>query len=509
MRAGAQVWRQLTSTLKLPAYSRTEIYAGAAACVLGSVAAVAAAFGGKLAIIAVVGLLAATVGVYIGMRHPLWLYYGTVISVTTLPFGYFPGAHIPIYLVCGCGSMLAFLLHPRAVRRRSPLMSAVMLLILMSAVSMIATFSTPMNIMDFTKWGVATGFMFAALSLPDDELVRLGKAVVYACTFSGAVGIIAVLQGTTKWIYKPFSILGYHAADRFYITGGTMTQPRTGRFDVGQGSESFQRLGGMWADPNAAGVGLVVGISIAAILFVGWQRATLMTILGVAIVLTLSRAAMLSFGGGVALVFIFHNMRARDRRNIVAMLLLAAAAAMSVPAVRTRLLGSLGSNDAGASDRMASLREFPMRLGNHWIFGRGWSLREFKDGPYAFTQNFVSNAYLIAIHRGGLIAGLSFLLVIVIACVVAAKLIRRGSLPHAFYGGTFIAFSVIALNLDHPVVVIAQMTFMYTFFLIFLEYSDELRKAGALDPPKADPVPATLKTKPVTAQAVSLPASAT
>lgn len=492
----------MISTFKLPAYSRGEIVAGVAACLLGSLAAAAAAGGGKLTLIAIIGLLGAIVGVYIGLRHPLWLVYGTVVFVTLLPVGYFPGVRVPLYLVCGCGAMLALLVHPRATRRHSPLMSAVLLLIVASALTMAVTFSGPINIMDFTKWAVATGFMFVLLSLPNDELVKVGKVFVYSCTASGLLGIIAVIQGTTKWVYKPFSIFGYYTADRFYVTAGTMTQPRTGRFDVGQGSETFQRLGGMWADPNAAGIGLVVGIAVAAILFTGWQRVTLMAILAAAIMLTLSRAAMFSLLAGIALVLIFHTMRARNRQAIIGAIFVGFAAAMAIPAVRTRLLGSLGENDSGKLDRIASIREFPMRLGNHWIFGRGWSLREFKDGPYAFTQNFVSNAYLIAVHRGGLIAGLSFVAVVVIACVVAAKLIRSGSLPHAFYGGVFITFSVIALNLDHPVVVIAPMTFMYTFFLTYLEYSDELRRAGALDPPAAD-VP---DAKPVAPQAPALPA---
>lgn len=403
-------------------------------------------------------------------------------------------------------SVLAFLLYPRAVRRRSPLMTAVLVLILMSGLSMIVTFSAPVNIMDFAKWGgIATGFMFVLLALPNDQLRGIGKAVVYSCTFSGVMGAIAVAQGTTKWVYAPFSIIGYYAADRFYITGGTHTLPKSGRFDVGQGSETFQRLGGMWADPpNAAGIGLVIGIALAAILFTGWQRVTLMSLLSVCIVLTLSRAALSSVLVGVALVFIFHKMRSRDRQVIVATLFIAAAAAMSIPAVRKRLTGSLGENDAGASDRIAAIREFPpMRLGDHWIFGRGWSLREFKDGPYAFTENFVSNAPLIAVHRGGLVAGLSFVAVIIIGCVVAAKLIRSDSLPYAFFGGVFMAFSIIALNLDHPVVVIAQMAFMYTFFLTFLQYADEQRKAGALDSPKA----AAPLSKPVAAQQPKLPAT--
>ncbi|MCV7252109.1 hypothetical protein H7J86_08030 [Mycobacterium hackensackense] len=471
---------------------------------LGPLAAIAVALGGKPAVIAIAGLLALIVAVYIGMRHPLWLYYGTVIFVTAFPFGYFPGVHLPIYLVLGCGSVLAFLLYPRAVRRRSPLMTAVLVLILMSALSMIVTFSAPVNIMDFAKWGIATGFMFVLLALPNDQLRGIGKAVVYSCTFSGVMGAIAVAQGTTKWVYAPFSIIGYYAADRFYITGGTHTLPKSGRFDVGEGSETFQRLGGMWADPNAAGIGLVIGIALAAILFTGWQRVTLMSLLSVCIVLTLSRAALSSVLVGVALVFIFHKMRSRDRQLMIATLFVGFAAAMSIPAVRKRLTGSLGENDAGASDRIAAIREFPMRLGDHWIFGRGWSLREFKDGPYAFTENFVSNAPLIAVHRGGLVAGLSFVAVIIIGCVVAAKLIRSDSLPHAFFGGVFMAFSIIALNLDHPVVVIAQMAFMYTFFLTFLQYADEQRKEGALDSPKVAAAP---MSKPVAAQQPKLPAT--
>lgn len=472
---------------------------------LGPLAAVAAVLGGKLAIMAIAGLLAVVVAVYVGMRHPLWLVYGTVIFVTAFPFGYFPGVHLPIYLVLGCGSVLAFLLYPRAMRRRSRLMTAVLVLILMSALSMIVTFSAPVNIMDFAKWGIATGFVFVLLALPNDQLRGVGRAIVYACTFSGVMGAVAVAQGTTKWVYAPFSFIGYYAADRFYITGGTHVLPKSGRFDVGEGSETFQRLGGMWADPNAAGIGLVIGLAMAAILFTGWQRVTLMTVLSVCVVLTLSRAALFSVLVGIALVFIFHNMRSRDRQVIVITLVVGFAAAMSIPAVRKRLMGSLGQNDAGASDRIAAIREFPMRLGDHWIFGRGWSLREFKDGPYAFTENFVSNAPLIAVHRGGLVAGLSFVAVIIIGCVVAAKLIRSNSLPHAFFGGVFMAFSIIALNLDHPVVVIAQIAFLYTFFLVFLQYSDELRKAGELDSPEV----AAPTVKLVAAQAQKLPAAST
>lgn len=471
------------STLKAPTLTRTEMWVGVAACVLGPLAAVGASLGGKMPTIAIVGLLALVVGVYIGLRHPLWLFYGTTVSVALLPFGYFPGVHVPLYLVFACGSMLALLIHPRAVRRHTPAMSAVLILVLLSGLSMVFTFVSVVNILDFTKWAVATAMMFAMLALPGDQLLRIGRLFVYTCTASALWGIAAVALGSTRLIVKPFQIFGYVAADRFYFTGGTSTLPKVGRFAIGQGSETFQRLGGLWLDPNAAGIGLVVAIAMAAILFAGWQRVALMAILAMSIALTLSRAAMLSVLVGIALVFIFHNMRSRDRQIIIGTVMLAAAGAMVIPAVRNRLLGSLGHNDAGASDRMDAIREFPGRMGDHWLFGWGWSLREFKDGAYAFEQNFVSNAPLIAVHRGGVIVGLAFVLVIAICCVMAARLIRTDSLPHAFYGGVFIAFSIIALNLDHPVVVIPQITFLYTFFITFLIYSDELRRTGALGGP--------------------------
>ncbi len=121
-----------------------------------------------------------------------------------------------------------------------------------------------------------------------------------------------------------------------------------------------------------------------------------------------------------------------------------------VPSVRTRLLGTLGSNDAGATDRVDSIREFPGRMSGHWLFGWGWSQREFKDGAYAFIENFVSNAPLIAIHRGGIFVGAAFLAVVVIGCVIGYRLLRSNSLPSALYGGVFIGFSIVALNSRSP-----------------------------------------------------------
>ncbi|MGW0161752.1 O-antigen ligase family protein [Mycobacterium sp. NPDC003323] len=467
--------------MKLGAPSRTGMIAGFAIIVVSVLGATAAAVIGKPAVMGIAALIALSVGVYIGLRHPLWLYWGMAIAVGTLPFGYFPGVHLPLYLPFAGGALVAAVVHPNAAKRfpvlGSTLAKSVLVLVIISGVSMVVTFSSIVNILDYTKWAIATCAFFAILALPREHLQKFGRVFVYAAGFNASFGIASIVLGSNQILLQPFRIFGYVVAntERFFFTGGTADLRGDGRFAVAADSQAFSRLGGLWLDPNAAGIGLVISFVIAMIVFTGWRRVVLVGILGTAIALTLSRSAITSVLAGVALVFVFHKMRPRDRQLLIGTMVLAFVAAFMVPSVRTRLLGTLSQNDAGATDRLDSIREFPGRMDGHWLFGWGWSQREFKDGAYAFLENFVSNAPLIAIHRGGIFVGLAFLAVVVAGCVIGYRLLRANSLPRALYGGVFIGFSVIALNLDHPVVVIPQIVFLYTIFLTFLAYADQLR----------------------------------
>lgn len=471
--------------MKLVASARNNVLVGAAIVASVALVAGAATVVGKPAIMAVAALIALSVGVYIGLRHPLWLYWGMAVAVGTLPFGYFPGVHLPLYLPFAGGALVAALVHPNAAKRfpvlGSALAKAVLVLVIISGISMIITFSSIVNILDYTKWAIATGAFFAILALPREHLAKFGRVFVYAAAFNASFGIASIVMGSNQILLQPFRIFGYAVAntERFFFTGGTADLRGDGRFAVAADSQAFSRLGGLWLDPNAAGIGLVISFVIALIVFSGWRRVVLAGILGAAIALTLSRSAIVSVLVGVLLVFLFHPMRARDRQLLIGTLTLAFISAFMVPSVRTRLLGTLSQNDAGATDRVDSIREFPGRMGGHWLFGWGWSQREFKDGAYAFLENFVSNAPLIAIHRGGIFVGLAFLGVVAIGCVIGYRLLRANSLPRALYGGVFIGFSFVALNLDHPVVVIPQIVFLYTIFLTFLAYADQLRVEAA------------------------------
>ncbi|MBX9919396.1 MAG: hypothetical protein K2Y33_06140, partial [Mycolicibacterium frederiksbergense] len=83
--------------MKLGASTRPDLLVGAAIIIFVPLVAGVVALGGKLGIMAVGGLIALAVGVYVGLRHPLWLYWGMAIAVGSLPFGYFPGVHLPLY----------------------------------------------------------------------------------------------------------------------------------------------------------------------------------------------------------------------------------------------------------------------------------------------------------------------------------------------------------------------------------------------------------------------------
>jgi polysaccharide biosynthesis protein PslJ len=179
---------------------------------------------------------------------------------------------------------------------------------------------------------------------------------------------------------------------------------------------------------------------------------------------------------GVVLVLLFHSMRARDRSIALGAMALVAAGAMLTPAVRTRILTSFGSDDTGSSARGDALKQWPGQMAGHWPFGLGWGRPEFKDGNTAFTLNFVANVPLITIYRAGIIVGVVFLALLVVGCVMSGKALRSNSLSRAMYGGIFIGICFVALQLDHMVADIPQVTLLFSILLVFLVVVDQDRR---------------------------------
>lgn len=414
--------------------------------------------------VAIIGLAVLIVGVYVGLRHPLWLYGGMAISIGFMPFGYFPGVHVPLYLPFAAGAVLAAAVHPSDRKGLSPLEVTVLALVVTSGIAMLVNAKNLVDYGEYVKWTIATLVIVALLKLSPDNMAKVGRCYVYAAAANALFGILFVTVDRNNRLMKIFYPFGYGRAD-------------TTRFVFSDEGQTKQiRLGGLWVDPNAAGIGLVVAFSLALVLLSGHMRVLVTLILAAAIGLTLSRAALFSVVVGIVLVFLFHTMRARDRQVMLGLIGLAAVVAMLTPQIRNRLLMSFGSDDTGSSARMDALRAWPGQMAGHWVFGLGWGRREFKDGVYAFQLNFVANGPLITIYRAGVIVGALFILMVLIGCYLSYRAIRSDSFWEALYGGCFIGFTVVALQLDHPIVTTPQSTVAYSFFVAYLVYLEEVRR---------------------------------
>ncbi|MGY4867849.1 O-antigen ligase family protein [Mycolicibacterium elephantis] len=429
------------------------------------------AFGhGTLVTYAVIGLLGLIIGVYIGLRHPLWLFWGTAAVIGGLPFGYFPGVHIPLYLLFAAGAVLAAIIHPSQRTRLSTLEIAILALLVASAISVVGTGVTVPAVLLYAKWGIATAFAIALLRLSRENVARFGRIFVYAASANAFVGILMATVDQQQRLLKPLQIFGYG------VGAGLREQTALYVYSNEGGTIGRTlRLGGTWVLPNSAGLALATALIICLVLFTGWRRAVMSTVIVVALLLTLSRSMIFSVAVGVLLVLLFHSMRARDRQIAIGLIGVGAAAALLTPMIRDRILSTFADEDTGREARADSIADFPHRMSGHWLLGLGWDRPEFRSGQLAQSLNYVSNAPLLTVYRGGIISGLAFVAVLVIGCVVAYRALRSPSLPHAVYGGVFIGIAVVSANLQQSVVDMPQMTLTFSILLVFLVYVDQTR----------------------------------
>jgi hypothetical protein len=420
---------------------------------------------GKLALLGIVGVVALVVGVYVGLRHPLWLYWVLAAVLGGLPFAYLPGVHVPMYLLFGAGAILAAIIHPSERTTLSRLENAVLLLILASALSVVGTGLSLPGLLLFVKWAIAAGMTIALLRLSRENLATFGRIFVVACSANALIGIVMATVDQEQRLLRPFKIFGYG------VGAGLREQMALFVYsDEGRSIGRTMRLGGTWILPNSAGLALVVAIIICLLLFTGWVRIGLTTVMTVALMLTLSRSMIFSAAIGLLLVLLFHSMRARDRQIALGITGLGIAGALLTPPVRERIMSTFADKDVGRDARTDALAEFPGKMAGNWLFGLGWDRPEFRSGQLAQSLNYVSNAPLLTVYRGGIITGLMFVAVCVIGCVMAYRALRSESLTKAVFGGMFIGVAVVSANLQQSVVDMPQMTMTFAVLLAFMVY---------------------------------------
>lgn len=436
---------------------------------------------GKLALYALLGVLALVIGAYIGLRHPLWLYWGMAVVLGGLPFAYFPGVHVPMYLLFAGGAALAALVHPTARSRLSKLEVAVVGLILASALSLVATGVSLPALLLYARWAIATVAVIALLRLSRENLARFGRIFVYAASANALLGIAMATVDQQQLLLRPFRIFGYGV--------GAGLRESTALYvysDEGRSIGRTLRLGGTWILPNSAALALATALIMCLVLFEGWRRVCLSTVLVAALMLTLSRSLIFSVAIGLLLVLLFHAMRARDRQIALGLVGLGVVGALLTPQVRERILSTFSDDDFAANQRTEAIAEFPGHMAGNWVFGLGWGRPEFRSGQLAQSLNYVSNAPLLTVYRGGLVAGVMFVAVLIIGCVMAYRALRSPSLTHATFGGIFIGIALVANNLQQSVVDMPQMTLTFSVLLVFMVYVDQSRGAAPPGPELAD-----------------------
>lgn len=421
---------------------------------------------GKLGLFAVVGVIGLIVGVYVGLMHPLWYFWGLALIMAGLPFARIPGIGLPIWYLLAIGAIVAAFVHPRFARSTHPLEIAMWALYLTSALSMVIKAQSTVDFSIFIRFSLGALFMFALSRLAPEHAVRFGRIFVVAAAVNALYGMFQIA-------FDP----GYKTLAHLRVFGYTAEALVARVAYAGDTASTSSRLGGTWVEPNGAGLTLIFALALAFLLFTGWRRGVLVTVIVVALVLTLSRSAIFTVIAGILLMLAFHPMRTRARVSILSLVAVGAVAALLAEPIRRRLFSSFGQGDAGSAARADALRVFPGRMSGHWGFGWGWARPEFIDPVYSYTFNLPANAALVTLYRQGSIAFIAFMVLMIVGCVYAYRAVRSNSFARAMYGAMFIALCVVAMQLDHPLGTTAAGALLYSMFLGFLVYVDRARTA--------------------------------
>lgn len=442
------------------------------AAVLGA-AAVGLLFGSsagsahKIGIAAIAGVIVLTITI----RHPNFIYFAFAFILGGAPFAIIPGVGQPAVVVLALLVWLAVLTHPIAETRTSILEFSVAILVIISFVSMAMTMDGMKHVIEFGKWFIATSLVFALLRLNREVLRSFGKWYV-AGAFLGAAFAMAVFfldkAGTTL---NYLSVFGY---------GRTGTIGTHLRFYVMENS-TIVRLTGTYVDPNAAGIFLLVGFALSVALLRGWARLITAPVILGALIITLSRSAILSVAVAILLFLLFQRTSTGRRLAIVWVSVVGAACALSVPAIYSRVFDSFGSSDTGATDRARALGNFTTAMTGNWWWGRGWGVPEFTDEVVGWKTNYVANSPLLTVYRGGVLTGIAFVVMLIAGAIVAYRYARKSPWESGVIGAMFVGFSLVGLQLDFPVVTSGQMTMAFSVFLAFLA-------ANPIEPEQPDPV---------------------
>lgn len=398
-------------------------------------------------------------GVFLLARYPFFYYGALALTLAIVPFAPIPGTPLSWALALGLLAGVAAILNPPArAGRAGPLEWALLALVVTSTLSMVFTIAGNYDVPAWGRWLVATGIAPAVLRLDPARRALFGRLFAWGTGVAAAIGIVLLVADRTGRILNSLTFVGYGADQNLRV--------------VVSSAGNTIRLTGTYVDPNAGGLFLFAGLFLCIALVRGWQRVFLGLLIGAALVLTLSRASIFGVLAAFAVYFVLHSIRFGSRLRILGLGLLVVVVGLAVPGVAGRIFGSFGTEDAGSTARGDALRDFPNLMTGHWLFGLGWGRIEFRDGAAAQAVNYVANAPLLSVYRGGLLTGIAFTVMLLVGVVLSFRALRSRSGPAAgnwpIMGAAFIGLAFVTLQLDFPVVTIAAVTAVFSVLIGFV-----------------------------------------
>ncbi|MCE5288321.1 MAG: hypothetical protein LLG14_03675 [Nocardiaceae bacterium] len=395
-------------------------------------------------------------GIYVLIRRPWWFSNSLGFALGAFPLAKLPGLGVPIVLALTAAVFLTALMRRPHFDRVLPIEIAIVALIGISAFSVPANITGLIDLRLFLQWAAATSITVIMLRVSRHRLHQCGRWFVGGAAVGATVGLLQMSSALPVSVIRVFGFLGY-PTDIF----------ASGIHAAGGGHDLY-RLTGPYGHPNAAALLLLVALLIAVITYTGWARAGLVLFLLAATGLTLSRAIGLSLVAAAIVLIVFQRQGRTARLAITGTFVAGVAAALLVPSVQARILGSFTSNDVGSSARWQALAEYPQVMQGHWIFGVGWGRKQFWDTTTSYLTNYVANAPLVATYRGGILVGIAFCVVLAFALVISYRGIRSGQWDSAILGAGYIGFILVGAQLDHPVVTHPVGASVFALLLAFV-----------------------------------------
>ncbi|RFA15797.1 hypothetical protein B7R21_03585 [Subtercola boreus] len=394
-----------------------------------------------------------------GIRRPAlygWL-FGLVLGAA--PFATLPGTGTQLVFFLAALFVVVAVGHARERRRETRTTTlAIWMAVTIAAclISMIATFDGAEALNQWARWALASVLVCVGVWMSPLLRIALSRSYVVGTCIGAVLSIILSVVDKTGSFVQGLTFVGYGGAGSPIVR----TVEVSGSLSV--------RATGLYTDPNTAGLFFVMALGVAAFVFRGSARVVTMVVLTLGIAATLSRSAILAVIFAAFIVLIVQK-QSTVRRIVIGLVSAIALAFLALtPSIAGRLTNSFSNSDKGALDRFAAYANYPGQLEGHWLFGRGWALREFTDSYYGYLVNHVANTPLLVVYRGGIFAGLAFLALLIVGLAISVRGLRSDDIGFGMMGAVFFGLVIVAFQLDFPVVTQPPLTMAFSILLMNL-----------------------------------------